>query len=63
MRQYNICFPKKVFAGENALSNIKNIVEKEGKKVAIFCDKGVEQAGIVRYNGGYDDGQGICIHS
>ena len=48
MRQYNICFPKKVFAGENALSNIKNIVEKEGKKVAIFCDKGVEQAGIVK---------------
>lgn len=22
----------------------------------------LEQAGIVRYNGGYDDGQGICIH-
>ena len=42
--------PREVYSGENALENIKPILEKNNvKKAAVFTDKGIESTGLMDY--------------
>ncbi len=47
MEQYSLKMPHSVFAGKGALSNIKNILNNNAKKVAIFADKGIIDAKLL----------------
>ena len=47
LKQYSLKLPHAVYGGENAMSQITEILKTSGaKKVAIFTDKGIEQAGL-----------------
>ncbi len=50
LTKYNLKMPREVYSGENALENIKPILEKNNaKKVALFTDKGIESSGLMDY--------------
>ena len=50
LTKYNLKMPREVYSGENALENIKPILEKNNaKKVAVFTDKGIESTGLMDY--------------
>lgn len=47
LASYNIKMPHAVYCGENAMSNVTNIITTaKAQKVAIFTDKGIEAAGL-----------------
>lgn len=49
-KEYNLKMPHAVYSGENSLENIKAILlENEVNKLAIFTDKGIENAGLLDY--------------
>ena len=44
---YNLKMPHAVYGGENAMDNITSILKSNGvKRVAMFTDKGIEEAGL-----------------
>ncbi|SKA93695.1 Alcohol dehydrogenase, class IV [Caloramator quimbayensis] len=50
LEKYNLKIPHAVYSGENALENIIAILrENQVKKLAIFTDKGIEDAGLLNY--------------
>ncbi|MDO4961158.1 MAG: iron-containing alcohol dehydrogenase [Eubacteriales bacterium] len=50
LTKYNLKMPREVYSGENALENIKPILEKSGaKKVALFTGVDLENAGLTEY--------------
>ena len=50
LTKYSLKMPHEVYSGENALENIKPILEKNAaKKVAVFTDKGIESTGVLDY--------------
>ena len=50
LTKYSLGMPNTVFGGENALSNISDIFAAEGvKKLAIFTDKGIQNAGLLDF--------------
>lgn len=47
LASYNIKMPHAVYSGENAIENITTILKTSGsKRVAMFTDKGIENAGL-----------------
>lgn len=48
MNQYSLTMPGSVYSGREALSKIKGITAGKFKKAALFTDKGVEQAGLLK---------------
>lgn len=50
LTKYSLGMPSSVFAGENSLNNIREILAAEDvKKLAIFTDKGIEGAGLLEF--------------
>lgn len=50
LTKYNLKMPHEVYSGENALENVKLIIEKNNaKKVAVFTDKNLESTGLMDY--------------
>ena len=50
LTKYSQKMPREVYSGENALENIKPIIEKNGfKKVAFFTGKDLEKSGLIDY--------------
>lgn len=50
LTKYNLKMPHEIFSGEDALENLKTILQKNGtKKVAVFTDKGIQGAGLLDY--------------
>lgn len=50
LTKYNLKMPHEIFSGEDALENLKTILQKNGvKKVAVFTDKGIQSAGLLDY--------------
>ncbi|MEM5780256.1 MAG: iron-containing alcohol dehydrogenase [Lawsonibacter sp.] len=48
LTQYNLKMPHEVYSGEDALDNLKAILQGNGvKKAAVFTDKGIEGAGLL----------------
>ncbi len=45
--QYALSMPKAVYSGKGALGRIREIVEGNYRKAAVFTDKGIEQAGLL----------------
>lgn len=48
VEQYTLFMPKAVYSGKGALGRICEITEGRFKKAAVFTDKGVEQAGLLK---------------
>ncbi|MCI8950274.1 MAG: iron-containing alcohol dehydrogenase [Lachnospiraceae bacterium] len=48
LEQYSLSMPKAVYSGKGALGKIREITEGKFKKAAVFTDKGVEQAGLLK---------------
>ena len=48
MEQYSLSMPKAVYSGKGALSKIGEIAKGKFKKAAVFTDKGVELAGLLK---------------
>lgn len=48
LEQYSLSMPGTVYSGKGALGRIREIARGNFKKAAIFTDKGVEQAGILK---------------
>lgn len=47
LKQYSLKLPHAVYGGENSMEQITEILKNNGaKKVAMFTDKGIEQAGL-----------------
>ncbi len=52
--------PQQVFSGEDALSNIPDILAAEGvKKLAVFTDKGIQNAGLLDFPMSYIKKSGV----
>ena len=50
LTKYNLKMPHEVYSGENALENIRTILEVNGaKKVAVFTAKDIEKVGLMDY--------------
>lgn len=50
LTKYNLKMPHEIFSGEDALENLKTILQANGvKKVAVFTDKGIQGAGLLDY--------------
>lgn len=50
LTKYNLKMPREIFSGEDALENLKTILQANGvKKVAVFTDKGIQGAGLLDY--------------
>lgn len=50
LTKYNLKMPHEIFSGEDALENLKTILQTNGvKKVAVFTDKGIQSAGLLDY--------------
>ena len=50
LTKYTLGMPNTVFGGENSLSNITDVLAKEGvKKLAVFTDKGIQGAGLLDF--------------
>ena len=50
LTKYNLKMPHAIFSGEDAMENLKTILQKSGtKKVAVFTDKGIQGAGLLDY--------------
>lgn len=50
LTKYNLKMPHEIFSGEDALENLKTILQKNRtKKVAVFTDKGIQGAGLLDY--------------
>jgi len=50
LTKYSLKMPREVYSGENALENIKPILQKNGvKKVAVFTGKDIMKAGLMDY--------------
>lgn len=47
LTKYTLKMPHAVYSGEGALENIKTIIGKDIKKVAVFTDKGIIGAGLL----------------
>lgn len=47
LTKYKLEMPRIIYSGENALENIKTILEDNFKKVAIFTDKGILATGLI----------------
>ncbi|WP_418578387.1 iron-containing alcohol dehydrogenase [Hungatella sp.] len=45
--EYQLKLPGEIYAGSNALNNIKKVLGKRIKRVALFTDKGVENSGLL----------------
>lgn len=48
LEQYSLSMPKAVYSGRGALGKIKEITKGKFKKAAVFTDRGVEQAGLLK---------------
>lgn len=48
LKQYSLSMPKAVYSGRGALEKIREITEGRFKKAAVFTDRGVEQAGLLK---------------
>ena len=48
LEQYSMAMPNAVYSGRKALEKIREITEGRFKKAAVFTDKGVEQAGLLK---------------
>lgn len=53
LEQYSFFMPGAVYSGKGALSRIREITEGKFKKAAVFTDKGVERAGLLKVPMGY----------
>lgn len=50
LNMYSLKVPHAIYSGENSLENIKKIISDNGvNKIAIFTDKGIENAGLLNY--------------
>lgn len=47
MKNYALKMPRRVLSGENALDNIKPLIEKTCKSVTVFTDGGIEKSGVL----------------
>ena len=48
LKTYNLKMPHAVYGGENAIGTITEILKQnEIKRVAMFTDKGIENAGLL----------------
>ena len=47
MKDYTLKMPKNIIAGENAMEQLASLLSTDIKKIAIFTDKGVQDAGLV----------------
>ncbi|MDY4761508.1 iron-containing alcohol dehydrogenase [Streptococcus thoraltensis] len=47
LTDYNLKMPKNIFAGENALEQIETIIPERTKKIIVFSDKGIQDAGLL----------------
>jgi len=47
MKDYTLKMPKNIMAGENAMEQLASLLSTDIKKIAIFTDKGVQDAGLV----------------
>lgn len=48
LSKYSLKLPHVVFSGENALQNIVDIVKNKYNKIALFTDKGIREAGLLK---------------
>lgn len=54
LTKYNLKMPHEIFSGEDALENLKTILQANGvKKVAVFTDKGIQGAGLLASGGSW----------
>ena len=48
LTKYDLKMPSAVYSGEDALTNVGNVLSENGvKKLAVFTDKGIEGAGLL----------------
>lgn len=48
LEQYSLTMPKAVYSGRGALGRIKELTEGKFQKAAVFTDRGVNQAGLLK---------------
>ena len=60
LTKYTLGMPQQVFSGEDALSNIPDVLAAEGvKKLAVFTDKGIQGAGLLDFPMNYIKKSGV----
>ena len=47
LEQYTLKMPHAVYAGKGALANVKDITAQNAKKIAVFADQGIIDAGLL----------------
>ena len=48
LTSYSLKLPREIYSGEHALQQMKAVTEG-AKKIAVFCDKGIVNAGLLEY--------------
>ncbi len=48
LEQYSLSMPGAVYSGKGALGRIRELTEGRFKRAAVFTDRGVEQAGLLK---------------